>query len=211
MQGNNSEVASPLVYDVEVLLTLATAAVLLQAPDPAPLDRAAPIDKKTAYLQAKVDQRHGTSPRRGWGAHRPIWAHNLRTHDIVVLTGPGKAIGEDRDRFFKCWFSVEHTDIPDALVDRVIAAAEHFDVRGIKVISGFRHPKYNLSLVKKGREVARNSQHTEGNAIDFFLPGVPTKALYDYLLEVHPGGVGFYPVSEFVHADLGRKRTWRGT
>jgi len=194
-----------------VLLALSTAAVLLQAPADARANDGEHRDKKADYLAGKIDQQNRTSPRRGWGPHRPVWAHNLRTHEITTLTGPGKVDAEGRDRFFKCWFTVEHTDIPDELVDRVIATALHFDVRGVKVISGFRHPKYNLSLVKKGREVARNSQHTEGNAIDFFLPGVPTRTLYDHLLAQHPGGVGFYPVSEFVHVDLGRKRTWKGT
>ena len=41
------------------------------------------------------------------------------------------------------------------------------------------------------------------------LPGVETRALYDYLLEAHDGGVGFYPISAFVHIDIGRKRTWK--
>ena len=31
------------------------------------------------------------------------------------------------------------------------------------------------------------------------------------LLKAHPGGVGYYPVSSFVHVDTGKKRTWRGT
>ena len=93
----------------------------------------------------------------------------------------------------------------------MLAAAEHFGAREIDIISGFRHPKYNLMLRKKGREVAAKSQHTEAKAIDFFLPGVATRELYDWLLATHDGGVGFYPVSEFVHVDLGRKRTWNGT
>ena len=192
-----------------MLLSLSLAAVFVQAP----VDAQAPIDKKRAYLEAKRAQPRPLrpSPRRGWRAHQPVWTHNLRTHEIVVLTGPGAAAAAARDHFFKCWFTLEHADMPDPLIDEIIAVAEHFDARGIKVISGFRHPKYNLSLVKKGREVARNSQHTQGNAIDFFLPGVPTRALYDYLLEHHDGGVGFYPVSEFVHVDFGPKRTWQGT
>lgn len=177
-----------------------------------PAESGVVADKKTAYLAEKArDRRLRPSPRRGWRAHAPVWAHNLRTHEIVVLTGPGALQSEARDRFFKCWFTLEHGDLPDPLIDEVIAVAQHFEVRGIKVISGFRHPKYNLSLVKKGREVARNSQHTLGHAIDFYLPGVATKPLYEYLVATHDGGVGYYPVSEFVHVDVGRKRTWRGT
>jgi uncharacterized protein YcbK (DUF882 family) len=92
-----------------------------------------------------------------------------------------------------------------------VTTAKHFETRELKIVSGFRHPKYNLLLRKKGREVAKTSQHTEAKAIDFFLPEVDVRKVYDYLLETHQGGVGFYPVSEFVHVDFGRKRTWKGT
>jgi uncharacterized protein YcbK (DUF882 family) len=194
-------------------LALALAVVLAQAPSPA---------KKDAFLAAKVAapghaDGHPARPAvRGQRADRPIWAHNLRTHEIRALTGPaGIATGDtgqaDRSAFFRCWFTDESGPIPAGLLAQIIAAARHFEVREVRIISGFRHPKYNLSLVKKGREVARTSQHTVANAIDFFLPGVATRALYDWLLTQHDGGVGFYPHSEFVHIDFGRKRTWSGT
>jgi uncharacterized protein YcbK (DUF882 family) len=167
------------------------------------------ISKKTAYLAAKTSE--PTAHRAARHARPPIWGHNLRTHEIMPLSELQGLTDDDYDRFFRCWFTGEHGDIPRELVGTVIAAAEHFEVGEVRVISGFRHPKYNLSLRKKGREVAKKSQHTKGNAIDFFLPGVPTRKLYDYLVASHPGGVWFYPVSEFVHVDLGRKRTWGGT
>lgn len=165
--------------------------------------------KKAAYLASKADAqpRRRRPPRR---ATRVVYAHNLRTHEIMPLTGPG-IDPEDHDRFFRCWFTGEHGDVPAPVVQVVLDAAEHFDVRAVHVISGFRHPKYNLLLRKKGRQVARKSKHTEARAIDFFLPGVPIRALYDWLLANHDGGVGFYGVSEFVHVDDGRKRTWNGT
>ncbi len=193
------------------MVSLALAALLAQAPEPAP----AP-SKKDAYLASKQTAEQGRPARPRQRADRPIWAHNLRTGEIRALTGPagiaeGPAGEAARSEFFRCWFTNNSGPIPAELLARVIASARHFEVREVRIISGFRHPKYNLSLVKKGREVARSSQHTEANAIDFFLPGVETRPLYDWLLEVHPGGVGFYPISEFVHIDLGRKRTWKGT
>lgn len=190
--------------------TLLAAAVLAQAPSAdAP---ASQPSKKDAYLAAKAEAGQGRPARARQRADRPVWAHNLRTHEIRALTGPaGADTAKERSEFFRCWFTLKGGPISAELVARVIAAAEHFEVREVRVISGFRHPKYNLSLRKKGREVAERSQHTEAKAIDFFLPGVDTRALYDWLLDTHDGGVGFYPVSEFVHVDLGRKRTWKGT
>ena len=199
-------------------LTLAPSLVpgLAQEPVSVAAPVTGPASKKDAYLAEKAAQPQGRPARAGQRADAPIWAHNLRTHEIRALTGPagipdGPAGAADRSRFFRCWFTDEGGPIPATLVARIVAAAEHFEVREVRIISGFRHPKYNLSLVKKGREVARSSQHTEANAIDFFLPGVATRPLYDWLLAVHDGGVGFYPVSEFVHIDRGRKRTWNGT
>ena len=202
------------------LLALSLAAVLAQAPEPAQPQTGAPtppVDKKQAYLDAKAEAVDPGRPARpGQRAEQPIWANNLRTHDIRVLTGSagiaaGPAGQDARSEFFKCWFTLKSGPISTELLARVIATAEHFEVREIDIISGFRHPKYNLMLRKKGHEVATTSQHTVAKAIDFFLPGVETRPLYDWLLANHDGGVGYYPVSEFVHVDLGRKRTWSGT
>lgn len=192
-----------------MLASTLAAVVLAQAPSATP-------SKKDVYLEAKREAEQGRPARPGQRADRPVWAHNLRTHEIRALTGPagiaeGAAGQAERSAFFRCWFTANDGPIPAPLLARIIAAAGHFEVREVRIISGFRAPKYNLSLVKKGREVAGGSQHTEGNAIDFFLPGIETRPLYDWLLATHPGGVGFYPVSEFVHIDLGRKRTWKGT
>ena len=92
----------------------------------------------------------------------------------------------------------------------VIQAARHFSATVIKVLSGYRHPKFNEYLQKKCRQVARYSRHTTGRAIDFALEGVDTNTLYQYLLKLKFGGVGTYPGSGFVHLDSGPVRTWKG-
>ena len=42
------------------------------------------------------------------------------------------------------------------------------------------------------------------------VQGVELANLRDAALSVGAGGVGFYPVSNFVHVDTGRVRQWRG-
>jgi hypothetical protein len=58
--------------------------------------------------------------------------------------------------------------------------------------------------------VARESQHIEGKAIDFHIPGVPTSKLRAIALKLQDGGVGYYPTSRspFVHIDVADVRAW---
>jgi uncharacterized protein YcbK (DUF882 family) len=58
--------------------------------------------------------------------------------------------------------------------------------------------------------VASKSLHMEGKAVDVRLEGCPLERLRDLALARAAGGVGYYPVSEFVHLDLGRVRSWSG-
>jgi hypothetical protein len=188
------------------MIGLLVAALLAQEPSPGPVASS----KKEAWLASKSAPAVEREPLvAGDRAARPIWAHNLRTHEIRVLEGLDSQA--ERSEFFRCWFTAKDGPIPAGLIEAILASARHFEVREVRIISGFRAPKYNLILRKKGNEVAESSEHSEGLAIDFFLPGIETKVLYEWLLARHEGGVGFYPVSEFVHVDLGRKRTWRGT
>lgn len=96
------------------------------------------------------------------------------------------------------------------LLEAVIGAATQFKSDVVNVVSGFRHPKYNLMLRKKGREVARDSQHTHGNAVDFSIPSVSVKKLHEWAKAQKLGGVGIYLGSGFVHMDTGPVRSWSG-
>ena len=97
------------------------------------------------------------------------------------------------------------------LIGVLTRVAGKFSARRIDVVSGYRSPKYNLMLRKKGRQVARDSQHTHGNAVDFRIKGVTTKQVLHYVRSLRVGGVGFYPHSQFVHSDTGRVRYWTGS
>ena len=80
----------------------------------------------------------------------------------------------------------------------------------INVICGYRAPETNAMLRRRSRGVARESQHTRGKAIDFFIPGVPLRKLREIGLKIEVGGVGYYPTSgsPFVHMDVGNPRYW---
>ncbi|MEJ2641789.1 MAG: YcbK family protein [Desulfosarcinaceae bacterium] len=76
------------------------------------------------------------------------------------------------------------------------------------VISGYRSPATNAMLRRITTGVAKNSYHMKGKAIDIRLRGCPTHKLRDICLQVHAGGVGYYPKSNFVHVDVGPVRSW---
>ncbi len=80
----------------------------------------------------------------------------------------------------------------------------------IDIVCGYRTPWSNAFLRSRGASsgVAKNSQHMQAKAIDIRVPGVKTRTLRDVALSLRGGGVGYYPVSQFVHVDVGPVRKW---
>lgn len=78
----------------------------------------------------------------------------------------------------------------------------------IDVICGYRTPWSNSFLREHSAGVALHSLHMEAEAIDIRIPGISIARLRDAAMALHLGGVGYYPVSQFVHVDVGRVRQW---
>lgn len=80
----------------------------------------------------------------------------------------------------------------------------------IDIVCGYRTPWSNNFLRARSAAtgVAKNSQHMQAKAIDIKVPGIGTKRLRDVALSLAAGGVGYYPVSHFVHVDVGPVRRW---
>lgn len=78
----------------------------------------------------------------------------------------------------------------------------------INIICGYRTPQSNEYLRTHTSGVAKNSLHMQAEAIDIRLPGFKTSHLRDLALALGRGGVGYYPVSDFIHVDVGRVRRW---
>lgn len=81
----------------------------------------------------------------------------------------------------------------------------------IDIVCGYRTPWSNNFLRTRNAHtgVAEHSQHMLAKAIDIRVPGVSTLSLRNAALALHAGGVGFYPVSQFVHVDVGPVRQWQ--
>lgn len=111
-----------------------------------------------------------------------------------------------------------HELAPELLALLRTIASHHPGAR-IELVSGYRSPKLNEMLRKKGHHVASHSQHSLGHACDFrIVPPGAERGLHPLDLEREirdtgwNGGVGVYVTHDdwFVHADVGPNRRWNG-
>jgi hypothetical protein len=162
--------------------------------------------KKALFLKEKAGRKGGRAAAPAQ-AEPVLSVRNLWTGEVLPLS-PRDPRPETWNRFLRCHHTNQSAEMDRRLVSLLRAAAQRFHARAVEVVSGFRSPKYNLMLRKKGHQVARESQHTHGQAIDFRIAGVQVKLLRRFVLAQRLGGVGYYPRSGFVHADTGPVRTW---
>jgi hypothetical protein len=136
--------------------------------------------------------------------------YNLWNREAWPLL-PGRPYKRPFQLFLRDHYTQEATWADTRLATLLAAAALKFKSARVEIVSGYRSPKYNLMLRKKGRQVARESQHTQGTAIDFRVRGASTAALHGFVRGLRMGGVGYYPRTRFVHADTGKIRYWGGS
>lgn len=146
----------------------------------------------------------------GSTVHPITTLYNLWTREALPLV-PGLSMADRFHPFLRDHFTNQATLMDTRLIDVLTSVARRFRAARIDVVSGYRSPKYNLMLRKKGHQVARASEHTEGHAVDFRIRGVPTTVLLRYVRSLRRGGVGYYPHSQFVHSDTGKIRYWKGS
>jgi uncharacterized protein YcbK (DUF882 family) len=215
--GNAGSADQPLPPDVKKrrrieakqssTLAAAPAAGATAAPAPGAMPTRAP-GAAAAPVHARWHER--LQARLGKPATPVINIFNTWTHEYLAVDDPAAISQAAADRFFRCHFTGQPTRMDPRLLAALVAAARHFRVRDVHIVSAHRAPKYNLMLRKKGREVARDSQHTHGSAVDFRLPGVPVARLHAWATQQRLGGVGLYTGSGFIHMDTGRIRSWNG-
>jgi uncharacterized protein YcbK (DUF882 family) len=142
--------------------------------------------------------------------------HNLHTGDsfneVYFANGryvPG-ALAEAM-RVMRDWRNGEEHPMDPRLFDTLHAINTRLDTnRPFQLISGYRSPRTNAMMHARSSGVAKNSQHTVGKASDVRVEGVDLLHLRRAALDVGAGGVGYYPVSNFVHVDVARVRQWVG-
>jgi uncharacterized protein YcbK (DUF882 family) len=150
------------------------------------------------------------------GDTRTLSFHHVHTNEDITVTFKRNgrydaAALKKLDWFMRDWRKERETHMDPHLFDvlwevyRKVGATQP-----IQIICGYRSPGTNATLRARSNGVARFSQHINGKAIDFFIPGVPLAKLRAIGLKLEDGGVGYYPTSgsPFVHMDTASIRHW---
>jgi len=140
---------------------------------------------------------------------------SLRENEILVMSDTEPSAENFswllRDRV--TWDSVEMAPALLGLLRKLAEQQAQGEVSRVEIVSGYRSWKLNEMLRKKGRNVASQSQHVLGNAMDFRVDGMSSQDLAAVVEGFEwRGGLAFYPgdTDRFVHADVGANRRWRG-
>jgi len=150
------------------------------------------------------------------GDTRTLSLHHIHTGEDITVTFKrnGRFDAEALQKlnwFLRDWRRNEQIGMDSQLIDLLWEVQREVGAKEpIQVIGGYRAPETNAMLRTRSSGVALYSQHMSGNAMDFFIPGVPIETLRVTALRLQGGGVGYYPNSgsRFVHLDTGNVRHW---
>ena len=153
--------------------------------------------------------------RRADTGSRVLVMHNPHTRETIDATffATGRYRTDQMqalNAFCRDWRADAVVDMDSGLFDILAAVQRRADFAVIEMLSGYRTPATNAWLASRDVDVARNSLHMRGMAIDFRIPGVPLATLRSWVVDAGAGGVGYYADSGFVHADTGPSRHWQG-
>ena len=156
------------------------------------------------------------SPSSAAGGDRSLYLYYTHTKETARITFrrggryDSKGLAE-LNHFLRDWRRNESTKMDPALFDLLWEVYRESKASGpIHVVSAYRAPATNDMLRSRSRGVAKNSRHTMGMALDFFIPSVKVSNLRQVAMRKQVGGVGYYPTSgnPFVHLDTGNVRAW---
>ena len=150
------------------------------------------------------------------GDTRTLSFHHVHTKEDITVTFKrngryDQAALKKLNWFMRDWRKGEEVAMEPQLLDLMWDAYRETGAsEPIQIICGYRSPGTNTMLRARSSGVAQSSLHTKGEAIDFFIPGVPLEKIRNAALRMQRGGIGFYPTSgsPFVHMDVGSIRHW---
>jgi uncharacterized protein YcbK (DUF882 family) len=92
----------------------------------------------------------------------------------------------------RCQRTTAETPVDPRLIDLLYRIAQRTHQK-ILLVSGFRAPMFSLATL---------SYHTRGMAADIRIPGMTPLMVRDLAMSMGVKGIGYYPVSGFVHVDV---------
>ena len=148
---------------------------------------------------------------------RRAFLHNLHTGETLdaVYFEQGRYVPDalaEAMRVLRDWRNGEEHVMDPRLFDVLHAISQKVEAKGpFQIISGYRSPETNAMMHARSSGVASNSQHMQGKASDIRVEGVELNTLHKAALSLKAGGVGLYPVSNFVQdVDVATVRHWIG-
>jgi uncharacterized protein YcbK (DUF882 family) len=148
------------------------------------------------------------------GETRTISLHHIHTNEDLTITYKVNGRYDEAalakiDHLLRDWREDQPIHMDPHVIDLLWEVHREVGAKGpIHIVCGYRSPSTNSALRKRSSGVAKHSQHMQGKAIDFHIPGVPLEEVRAAGLRAQRGGVGFYSSSGFVHLDTGGVRHW---
>lgn len=173
------------------------------------------VDARVAHGMGLASRKAASTP-----APPPLLATLVQTHTDERV--PLDDVSPSQERFASLLadrVTGERHLFDPRLLELLRALARKHPLSRIELVSGYRSPKLNEMMRKKGRHVASHSQHSLGHACDFrIVPAGETRGIDPRVLEKEirelgwDGGIGVYTLASdwFVHADVGKNRRWGG-
>lgn len=155
-----------------------------------------------------------SSPIQGQAPERRLKLRNLHTEESLDATywvtgGYVKESLKEINHLLRDHRNGQVTDMDPSLLDSLFSLQSRLGhSKEVQIISGYRSPQTNELLRSQGHKVAKHSFHTKGKALDIRLPGRALNDVHKAALDLKSGGVGYYPGSDFIHLDTGRRRRW---
>ena len=122
------------------------------------------------------------------GDTRTLSFHHLHTGEDITITFKRNGRYDDAalkklDSFMRDWRKEKSTRMDPHLFDLLWEAYREVGAtQPIDVVCGFRSPETNSMLRRRSNGVAQFSQHINGQAMDFFIPGVPLEKIFAKLV-----------------------------
>lgn len=141
------------------------------------------------------------------------YPHNSEKIDVTYFHDGGydKAALAKINQLFRDRRANKVGDIDPELIDYLTDIRKRLGLPQtvvFQILSGYRSPESNEALAQTNGNVAKESMHKYGYAVDFRIPNVNGKAIAEIALTMQRGGVSFYPEDNHVHVDIGNIRTW---